>query len=133
MYKIKKSFHLAYGHRLQDHDGKCANLHGHNAVVEVSLKAEQLGPGQMVMDFHVLGVRIKAWLDANLDHATILDKSDPLAEVLGKHGQRCFLTDTAPTAEVLARLIFEAAEKMGLPVAKVAFWETPTAMASYKK
>ncbi|HAT72108.1 MAG TPA: 6-pyruvoyl tetrahydrobiopterin synthase [Elusimicrobia bacterium] len=133
MYKIKKAFHLAYGHRLPDHKGKCRNLHGHNAVVEVTLAAAGLNDEMMVMDFAELGLKMKTWLDDNLDHKMILAKADPLARVLREQGQACYLTDGSPTAEALARLIYETAESMALPVRKVAFWETPTSMASYKK
>lgn len=133
MYKIKKTFHLAYGHRLLRYKGKCENLHGHNGVVEVTLKSEKLDAEKMVMDFTELGAKMKSWLDENLDHRVILAGDDPLAEVLREQGQKCFLTAENPTAEVLARLVFETAAEMGLPVAKAAFWETPTSMASYKK
>lgn len=149
MYKIKKTFHLAYGHRLLHYKGKCENLHGHNGLVEVTLESEELNSEKMVMDFTELGAKMKTWLDEHLDHRVILSAGDPLAAVLEREGQRCFLTGRGagastgrgagaitgenPTAEVLARLIFDAAEGLGLPVAEAAFWETPTAMASYKK
>lgn len=133
MHKIKKSFHIAYGHRLLDYKGKCANLHGHNAVVEITLKAAKLNRDGMVMDFTVLGQKMKTWLDENLDHKLILAKADPLAPILQKQGQKCFLMADSPTAETLAKLIFNAAAGMKLPVDKVAFWETPTSMASYRK
>ncbi|OGR44319.1 MAG: hypothetical protein A2X35_02525 [Elusimicrobia bacterium GWA2_61_42] len=134
MYKIKKTFHLAYGHRLLNYKGKCENLHGHNGVVEVSLKAAELNGDRMVMDFTELGKKVKLWLDENLDHKVILAKADPLAAVLAKEGQRCYLTDENPTAEVLAGLIFACLTRdLKLPVHKIAFWETPTSMASYKK
>lgn len=133
MHKIKKTFHIAYGHRLLDYKGKCSNLHGHNAVVEVTLKAAGLNQEGMVMDFTVLGGKMKTWLDENLDHKVILAKADPLVPVLEEQGQACFLTACSPTAEILAKLIFHAAGAMRLPVYKVAFWETPTSMASYRK
>ena len=133
MHQIKKSFHIAYGHRLLDYKGKCANLHGHNAAVEVTLKAAKLNREGMVMDFTVLGQKMKTWLDENLDHKVILAKADPLAPLLQKQGQKCFLTAGSPTAENLAKLIFNAAAGMKLPVDKVAFWETPTSMASYRR
>jgi len=131
-YKIKKTFHLAYGHRLLNYNGKCENLHGHNGVVEVTLKAAELNGEKMVMDFTELGRKMKTWLDDNLDHKVILCKADPLAALLKKEGQACFLTDENPTAEILARLVFDTAAAMGLPVAKAAFWETPTSVASYR-
>jgi len=134
MYKVKKIFHLAYGHRLLNYNGKCENLHGHNGVVEVSLKAAELNSEKMVMDFTELGAKVKRWLDENLDHKVILAKADPLAPLLAAQGQKCFLTDENPTEEALARLIYDAARKdLGLPAAKVAFWETPTSVAAYKE
>ena len=133
VHKIKKTFHLAYGHRLLDYNGKCENLHGHNGVAEVTLKAAELNREKMVMDFTELGRTMKAWLDDNLDHKVILCKADPLVPVLKEQGQACYLTDDNPTAEVLARLLFDTAVRMGLPVDETAFWETPTSMALYRK
>ncbi|MBI4350286.1 MAG: 6-carboxytetrahydropterin synthase [Elusimicrobia bacterium] len=133
MYKIKKTFHLAYGHRLLNYKGKCENLHGHNGVVEVTLKAAKLNREKMVMDFTELGRKMKTWLDENLDHKVILAKADPLVPVLRGQGQDCFLTADNPTAETLAKLVFDAARGMKLPVAEAVFWETPTSMAAYRE
>ena len=133
MYKIKKTFHLAYGHRLLGHKGKCSSLHGHNGVVEVTLKASKLNGENMVMDFTELGHKVKDWLDSNLDHKVILSKKDPLLKVLMKENQTCFETAQNPTAEILAELIFKALKGLGLKVDEVAFWETPTSMANYRE
>ena len=133
MHKIKKTFHLAYGHRLLNYKGKCENLHGHNGVVEITLETARLNSEKMVMDFTELGKKMKTWLDVNLDHKVILAKAHPLARVLAGEGQACYLTAENPTAEILAKLIFDSAGAMKLPVAEVAFWETPTSMASYSR
>ena len=133
MYKVTKTFHMAYGHRLFNYNGKCENLHGHNGKIEVTLKAKKLNHEKMVMDFTELGGKIKKWLDSNLDHKVILAKKDTLVPVLKKQGQACFLTADNPTAETLAKLIFETALRMKLPVCEVNFWETSTSMASYGK
>ena len=132
MYRIKKTFNIAYGHRLLGHKGKCKNLHGHNGVVEVTMKAAKLNRAGMVMDFAELGETVKAWLDSNLDHKLILAETDPLVPILKKQGQPCFLTPDGPTAETLAELIFKALKGSGLKVEEVVFWETPTSMASYR-
>ncbi|MGD9643873.1 MAG: 6-pyruvoyl tetrahydropterin synthase family protein [Elusimicrobiales bacterium] len=132
-HRVKKTFHLAYGHRLLNYNGKCENLHGHNGVVEVTLLSAELNSERMVMDFTELGRKMKTWLDDNLDHKVILAKADPLAPVLAEQGQACYLTDENPTAEVLARLLYAEARAMGLPVEETGFWETPTAMASYRE
>jgi 6-pyruvoyltetrahydropterin/6-carboxytetrahydropterin synthase len=133
MFTIKKTFHIAYAHRLLNYKGKCENLHGHNGLVEVTLKAHRLNSEKMVMDFTKLGRVVKKWLDDNLDHKVLLSKKDPLLTLLRKEGQACFTTVQNPTAEILAEFIFKVLKRSGLPVAKVAFWETPTSMAGYKE
>jgi 6-pyruvoyltetrahydropterin/6-carboxytetrahydropterin synthase len=39
--------------------------------------------------------------------------------------------DGNPTAENIARAIFDAAGEQGIPVKGVTFWESPTACATY--
>ena len=133
MYRIKKTFHIAYAHRLLNHTGKCRNLHGHNGMVEVTLKAPALDRQKMVMDFTDLGRTVKKWLEENLDHKAVLSKKDPLLKLLRREGQACFETAENPTAEILAELIFKALRRNGLPMEEVAFWETPAAMAGYRQ
>jgi len=133
MYKVKKTFYVAYAHRLLDYKGKCENLHGHNGLVEVTLKSKTLNREKMVMDFTELAGIAKKWADENLDHKVILSKKDPLLKILRTGGQACYATDVNPTAEILAELIFRVLKRGGLPVSKVAFWETPNSMAAYKE
>jgi 6-pyruvoyltetrahydropterin/6-carboxytetrahydropterin synthase len=130
MYKVTKSASFAYGHRLLDHKGRCRNLHGHNGRVEVTLAAEKLDAAMMVADFGDLSAALKGWLDANLDHKTILCARDPLLPVLTAQGQECFVTRENPTAELLAGLILTEMKKLGFPAVKVKFWETETSVAS---
>ncbi len=133
MYSVKKTFHLAYGHRLLNYKGKCENLHGHNGLVEVTLEAGELDGERMVMDFTELNRRVKDWLDSALDHKVILSEADPLLPVLRAQGQDCFVTAGNPTAETLAKLVFDKAEELGLSVSEAVFWETPTSMAAYRR
>ena len=51
MYSVKRDIHFSYGHRLLNHPGKCARLHGHNARVQIEISSERLDPQGMVMDF----------------------------------------------------------------------------------
>ncbi|MCX5784532.1 MAG: 6-carboxytetrahydropterin synthase [Elusimicrobia bacterium] len=133
MYKVSKTVSFAYSHRLLDHNGKCKNLHGHNARVELILETETLDSSAMVADFTEFGAALKMWVDSNLDHKVILCARDPLLKLLKKARQACFETRDNPTAEALAELIFIKMKKLGLPVSKVKFWETDNSMASYKE
>lgn len=133
MYKIVTEIHFSYGHRLLEHPGKCASLHGHNGVVEIEISGKILDSLGMVIDFAQVKSLINAWVEEHLDHRTILKADDPLAEVLTNAGENLFLMDRNPTAENLARLIFKAAGSQGLPVSAVRFWETPASMAEYSE
>lgn len=131
MYLVTKRLDFCYGHRLLDHDGVCKHPHGHNAVVEVDVRAEALDARNMVVDFTEIKTVVKTWIDRELDHKMILRHDDPLATVLRELGEPVYLLDSNPTAERIAKLIFDKAIEHGLNVAVVRVWETPTSKAEY--
>ena len=131
MYKIIREFHFSYGHRLLNHPGKCARLHGHNGRIQIELSAKSLNKQKMVMDFYDVKKIFGSWLDETLDHRMILWKKDPLAKVLKDHGEPVVVTPESPTAEVIAKWIFDAARKRKLPVTQVTLWETENSAATY--
>jgi len=127
-----KRLTFCYGHRIRGHAGRCRHLHGHNAQVEIECRGSLDGLG-MVVDFAEIRDRVERWIRDNLDHRMVLADDDPLVEVLRAQGEPVYVLDAPPTAENLARLLFEAARDAGLPVTAVRFWETGTAMAAYEK
>ena len=131
MYRIGRDIYFSYGHRLAAHGGKCANLHGHNARVTIELSTEKLDAQGMVMDFFKVKETIGAWIRETIDHKMILWKGDPLVPVLEKAGEPLVLTESHPTAETLARWIFDQARHLRLPVARVTLWETENSFAVY--
>lgn len=132
MYSVSREIHFCYGHRLLNYAGKCRHLHGHNGRVEIELSTPQLNPLGMVLDFEEIKQVVQTWIDKELDHKMILCKKDPLIPALQANGEAFYLIDENPTAEVIARLIFEYAESQRLPVMEVRLWETPRSVASYR-
>jgi 6-pyruvoyltetrahydropterin/6-carboxytetrahydropterin synthase len=61
----------------------------------------------------------------------ILRHDDPLVTALQAMGEPVYLLDSNPTAERLARLVFDVSREQGLPVARVTVWETPSSWATY--
>jgi 6-pyruvoyltetrahydropterin/6-carboxytetrahydropterin synthase len=51
--------------------------------------------------------------------------------VLKKLGEPLYLIDTNPTAENIAKLIFEFTAQRGFPVVETHLWETPRCYATY--
>ena len=131
MYKVTKRLTFCYGHRLMDYEGKCRVPHGHNGVVEIELQAEALDRRGMVYDFGEIKDAVKAWLDRELDHRMLLRDDDPLAAVLQNMGEPCLLMQENPTAEAIARLIYEFTKGQGFPLTQVRLWETETSYATY--
>ncbi len=131
MFRITREINFSYAHRLIHYQGKCANLHGHNARVLVEVSSEKLNHQGMVMDFCEIREVVEKWINQNLDHKTILCADDPLTEVLQKSGEPIVVIKENPTAEVLAKWIFEEARKARLPVSRVTLWETEDSAATY--
>jgi 6-pyruvoyltetrahydropterin/6-carboxytetrahydropterin synthase len=131
MYSVTKRIDFCYGHRLLDYDGICKHPHGHNAVAEIEVLTEALDSRNMVVDFSDIKRQVKGWIDRELDHKMILRHDDPLVKPLQELGEPIYLLDSNPTAERIARLIFDVARAQGLPVVKVRVWETPTSLGEY--
>lgn len=132
VFKVTKYFELSYAHRLHNYPGKCGNIHGHTAKIKVTCEVKELPPTGMAIDFRELKQKIGGYIDTELDHRIILAKSDPITEVLIEHGEDVIILEVPPSAENLAKLIFEKVEEFGLPVTKVSFWESPTSRATYQ-
>lgn len=132
MYRISRQLSFCYGHRLLQHAGKCSRLHGHNAVVVMTLEAESLDALGMVADFQVIRDRIGSWIDEHLDHRMILHRDDPAVVVLRDSHEDVCIVEFTPTAENLARFLHDRARESGLPVVEVEFWETPICKATYR-
>ena len=131
MYSVTKRIDFCYGHRLLDYEGVCRHPHGHNAVVEIEIRAATLDGRNMVTDFSDIKQVMKAWIDRELDHKMILRADDPLTDVLQDMGEPVFVVDSNPTVERIARLLFDVSREQGLPVSRITVWETPTSWATY--
>ena len=133
MHNVVKRLHFCYGHRLLNYDGKCSHPHGHNGVVEIELESEMLDANGMVVDFAEVKRRVMTYIENELDHRMVLCKDDPLVPLLNRIGEKPHVMSENPTAENIARLIYNHAKEEGLPVVAVRLWETPDAFAEYRE
>ena len=131
MFRVTREISFCYGHRLLDYDGKCRHLHGHNGRAVITVETERLDGLGMVMDFGQLKRVVGGWIDEALDHKMILHKDDPALPLLRELGEPVFVLEVNPTAENVARLIFDYAAGQGFPVSEVRLWETDSCYASY--
>jgi len=123
-------------HRVLLHESKCANLHGHRYVVDVTCAAKALDQLGRVVDFGVIKSVLGAWVDRHLDHGTIVHEKDAaLAQLCREQGWKLYTMAENPTAENLATELFLKGGKLlaghGVLVKSVRVYETPNCWADY--
>lgn len=116
MYKISKQFAFSASHIL---DGlpethPCARLHGHNYVVTVYLKSDKLNDVGFVRDYRELA-NVKEFIDNKLDHRHLND-----------------VFPFNPTAENMAKYLFDTFKKEIPELTAVEVCETPKTSAIYE-
>ena len=139
MLTCTKQFRFCAGHRLLNHDGPCAHLHGHNYLVEVTAAAPLLNDLGMVVDFQVLKDTIGLWIDCNWDHGFLFNQGDAqVRDLYWNNGPlkdlKHFSFSGNPTAENMARFLLEVVgptllEDTDITLCRVRVWETPTCFA----
>lgn len=117
MYKISKEFSFSSAHSLfglaDDHP--CTRLHGHNYVVTIHLRSEELNKNGFVRDYHELKL-VKDFIDNTLDHRNLNDILAPLNS----------------SAENIAKMLYDVF-KPNLPeLYAVEVSETPKTSAIYE-
>ena len=109
MYKIKKTMEIAGSHCLKlDYDSPCQKLHGHNWIITVYCKSEELNNAGMVIDFSDIKKVVN-----KLDHQHLND-----------------VIDVNPTAENIAKWI---CDNVGETCYKVTVEESKGNIASYER
>ena len=105
MFKITKEFKFEYAHALNlDYNSPCTNVHGHSAVVKVTLYSTKLNKSGMIIDFKDLKF-IQEYLDSNFDHRLILQNNTKSKVVTKNLSITITFVNDNPTAENLAKLI----------------------------
>ena len=122
-------------HRVMKHESKCRNLHGHRYVVELTVQGRLDDLGR-VIDFGDMKRIFGGWIDEALDHGTILNKDDDdLIALCHSKGWKYYLMDSNPTAENMARELFDKAVELLSPrriwTIGVRVYETPNCWSDY--
>ena len=120
MYELKIVTQFAAAHRLENFNGKCESLHGHNWKVEVILGGQDLNGAGLLMDFGVVKARTKEVLE-EIDHKYL--------------NELAAFQDRNPSSENLASYLYERLgailNRDGVTVRRVNVWESDTSCASY--
>lgn len=128
------------GHRLYQHESKCAFFHGHNYRVDIEVVGQgggtEVDAVGRVVDFSQIKQRMLGWLDTHWDHAFIVFAQDEnaLAAVRMVEPTKYFVLPWNPTAENMARYLLEVVapevlDDLGVIAREVRVWETEESCA----
>lgn len=116
MYRVALQVHFDAAHHLNNYSGKCSRTHGHRWIVEVCFISSKVDDTGMVMDFTVIKRKLNAILDM-FDHYYLNLQPD--------------FAQLNPTAENIAKLIWDKLTKKWKGVEYVRIYESPDAWAEY--
>ena len=106
---IRKLFKFENAHIVRNCTSRrCSfSLHGHSYKVEVKLSSNFLDNGEMVMDFGLMKLYIKDFIDS-FDHAITLWNKDnkEYIEFAKRFSERWVMLPVNPTAEQFSRVFF---------------------------
>lgn len=111
MFVLKRREEFAAAHYLPGYEGDCAQMHGHNFIVEIEVAGIELDAQGMVIDFREMKLALQAVLP---DHRLLNDwMQEP------------------PSVENVAREICRRLHAELMPCTTVTVWENARNSASY--
>lgn len=112
--RLDVELHFAAAHRLPRYDGACSRLHGHNYRFFVGIEGD-VDPGSgMIADFGDVKRIVQEHVLARVDHQNLNDVLDN------------------PTAENIARWIWEALDGKLPGLREVRLYELPDSCVTYR-
>ena len=122
IYEVYIKDYFAAAHVLKGYDGDCANMHGHNWIVEAYIQCTKLDSLGIGIDFLEVKIAVKDVL-SKLDHTT-LNENPAFASI-------------NPTSETLSKFLFtELSSRLNtehIKVSKVMVLESPGCGSSYQE
>ncbi|MEO0144178.1 MAG: 6-carboxytetrahydropterin synthase [candidate division WOR-3 bacterium] len=111
MYKLIVKVEFSAAHFLRSYKGKPEEIHGHNYVLEVHIKSENLNDEEITYDF----LEVKEFLKSLIPDRKFLNE----------------LYNFNPTCENLARYFYKEIKKKYPNLEKVVVWETKNFAIEY--
>ncbi|MEO0203298.1 MAG: 6-carboxytetrahydropterin synthase [candidate division WOR-3 bacterium] len=113
MYKLIVKVEFSAAHFLKSYKGKPEEIHGHNYVLEVHIKSEQLNDEEITYDF----LEIEKFLRSIVPNRKFLNKTYKFN----------------PTCENLAKYFYEEIKRKYPKLEKVIVWETNNFAIEYSQ
>lgn len=148
-HTVTKEITFDCAHMLSNHNGACANLHGHTYKLQVGITGVPVGGSDatdsaMIVDFKELKRILKETVMDKYDHALIFSSSEFRSDAeaalwvwANKYKKAYYVLEGRTTAENMSRSILLDIQQHldrlpnNLTVSYVRLWETPNSFAEY--
>jgi len=125
MHEVEVRVRWRIGHRLMNYDGACKNCHGEGVTGIFVFAGEITRKDDILLDFGKVKKEIKDWVNANWDHAMVLNEKDTdFIEFLKSKNQKVFVLSSNPTSEKMAEYLYKLFKQRGYPIKKVGIVES---------
>lgn len=138
MYHLTAEASFDSAHFLFGHQGKCSNLHGHRWRIIAKISGESLqesgDKSGMLMDFSDFKRELHALADS-LDHALLVERGTlrlATMDALESEGFEIITLPFRPTAENLAKYLYDRMKELSFPIQSMTVYETPDNCAAYE-
>lgn len=135
---ITRRFQFCAGHRVFQHESKCAHPHGHNYVLLATFEGDngRLDTLGRVIDFSVVKKVLGDWIELHWDHGFIHYAHDrEMLDLFIKNMHwKHFVLPYNPTAENMAAFLLNEVcpglfHSYGITAVKMVLWETENCCA----
>lgn len=134
MYTIRKKFKFEMAHQLDKaYSTACSEqIHGHSYICEVFFQSDTLDSTGMVIDFGEVKTIVKNHIQ-EWDHCLVMPNTMPAEYIacLKKYNKNILIVNYNPTAENMAKDMFEYIHWKIPSCIKVRLHETDTGWAEY--
>jgi len=134
---INKKYHFYAGHRNENLDDKCFNLHGHTYYVTMDFDFTGFSQATgITMLFSDIDSVVDPIIE-KLDHSLLIHEKDPLLKYLmlytkeEKRSLKLSIFNKATSAENMAEYIFHLVAEI-LPITKISLQETTSSTVIYE-
>lgn len=138
MYHLTAEASFDSAHFLFGHQGKCSNLHGHRWRIIAKISGDTLqesgDKSGMLMDFSDFKRELHTLADS-LDHALLVERGTlrlSTMDALEGEGFEIITLPFRPTAENLAKYLYDCMKELFFPIHSMTVYETPDNCASYE-
>jgi len=130
MWRLSVSSKFDAAHCLSGYPGQCKNLHGHTWRVVAVFASDVIDDLGLALDFRWMRKVLNDVLD-KLDHSLLISSNESV--LFAGRNEALVVFDPNPTAEVIAKYIYDSLKQQVNCISSVTVYESDNAWVEYSE